>query len=92
MSKRKKERARQRELAQDFSGVNLTPGSFHAFYTKFINLRFPIKIEQVLELRYLINHCVDHYKEPAHTPNYRQFRESLRSALDSFAIDNRRHS
>jgi hypothetical protein len=91
MSKRKKERARQRELAQDFSGVNLTPGSFHAFYTKFINLRFPIKIEQVLELRYLINHCVDHYKEPAHTPNYRQFRESLRSALDSFAIDNRRH-
>ena len=92
MSKRKKERARQRELAQDFSGVNLTPDSFHAFYTKFISLRFPMKIAQVLELRYLINHTVDKYKEPPATPSYRQFRESLQSALDSFAIDNRRHS
>ncbi len=92
MSKRKKERALQRELAQDFSGVNLSPDGFHTFYTKFINLRFPVKIDYILELRYLINHCVDHYKEPAHTPNYRQFRESLQSALDSFGIDNRRHS
>ncbi|MDH3514202.1 MAG: hypothetical protein OEM83_04950 [Gammaproteobacteria bacterium] len=92
MSKRKKERARQRDLAQDFSGVNLTPENFHTFYTKFINLRFPMKIEHVLELRYLINQSVDHYKEPAFSPSFRQFRESLQSALDSFAIDNRRHS
>ncbi|MBI3569537.1 MAG: hypothetical protein HY082_00275 [Gammaproteobacteria bacterium] len=92
ISKRRKERARQRELAQDFSGVNLTPDAFHTFYTKFINLRFPMKIAHVLELRYLINHAVDRYKEPAPTPNYRQFRESLQSALDSFSIDNRRHS
>ncbi len=90
--KRRKERARQRELAQDFSGVNLTPDNFHAFYTKFINLRFPMKIAHVLELRYLINHTVDKYKEPPATPSYRQFRESLQSALDSFSIDNRRHS
>lgn len=92
MSKRKKERALQRELAQDFSGVNLTPENFHTFYTKFINLRFPVKIEYILELRYLINHTVDRYKEPVSTPNYRQFRESLRSALDSFGIENQRHS
>jgi hypothetical protein len=92
MSKRKKERALQRELAQDFSGVNLSSDGFHTFYTKFINLRFPVKIEYILELRYLINHTVDRYKEPASTPNYRQFRESLRSALDSFGIENRRHS
>lgn len=92
LSKRRKERARQRELAQDFSGVNLTPEGFHTFYTKFISLRFPMKIAQVLELRYLINHAVDRYKEPPPSPNYRQFRDSLQSALDSFAIDNRRHS
>lgn len=92
MSKRRKERARRRELAQDFSGINLTPDSFHTFYTKFISLRFPIKIANVLELRYLINHSADRYKEPTPTPNYRQFRESLQSALDSFSIDNQRHS
>lgn len=92
ISKRRKERARQRELAQDFSGVSLTPDSFNTFYTKFINLRFPMKIAHVLELRYLVNHAVDHYKEPPPTPSYRQFRDSLQSALDSFAIDNPRHS
>lgn len=92
MSKRRKERARQRELAQDFSGESLTPEGFHTFYTKFINLRFPMKIAHVLELRYLINHAVDHYREPPVTPSYRQFRESLQSALDSFAIENRRYS
>ncbi|MCR4347438.1 MAG: hypothetical protein NUV55_09605 [Sulfuricaulis sp.] len=91
-SKRRKERAQQRELAQDFSGLNLTPDGFHTFYTKFISLRFPMKIANVLELRYLINHTADRYKEPAATPNYRQFRESLQSALDSFGIENRRHS
>jgi hypothetical protein len=92
ISKRRKERARQRELAQDFSGASLTPDGFHTFYTKFINLRFPMKIAHVLELRYLINHAVDHYKEPSPTPSYRQFRDSLQSALDSFGIDNQRHS
>jgi hypothetical protein len=92
ISRRRKERARQRELAQDFSGASLTPDGFHTFYTKFINLRFPMKIAHVLELRYLINHAVDHYKEPSPTPSYRQFRDSLQSALDSFGIDNQRHS
>ena len=92
MSKRRKERARQRELAQDFSGESLTPEGFHTFYTKFINLRFPMKIAHVLELRYLINHAFDHYREPPETPSYRQFRDSLQSALDSFAIENRRYS
>ena len=91
LSKRRKERAQRREQAQDFSGINLTPESFHTFYTKFINLRFPMKIAHVLELRYLINHTVDRYKEPTPTPSYRQFRDSLQSALDSFSIDSPRH-
>lgn len=91
MSKRRKDRARQRELAQDFSGVNLTPDGFHVFYTKFINLRFPMKIAHVLELRYLINHTVDRYREPPLTRDYRQFRDSLQSALESFGIENQRH-
>ena len=86
------DKARMREAAQDFSALNLTPDNFHAFYTKFMNLRFPMDVAHVLELRYLINHTVDKYKEPPRTPDYRQFRESLQMALDSFSIDNSRHS
>jgi hypothetical protein len=78
------------DIAHDFSTLNLTPDNFHAFYTKFVNLRFPMKVANVLELRYLVNHTVDKYKEPPLTPDYRQFSESLQSAIDSF-VDNQRH-
>jgi len=91
MDRRQKENIRSWEIAQDFSALNLTPDNLHAFYVKFINLRFPMKVEHLLELRYLINHAVDKYKEPPLTPDYRQFRESLQAAVDSF-IDNQRYS
>ncbi len=90
MDRRQKEKIRSWEIAQDFSTLNLTPENLHAFYIKFINLRFPMKVEHLLELRYLINHTVDKYKEPPLTPDYRQFRESLQAAVDSF-IDNQRY-
>lgn len=86
-----KEKFRSWEIAQDFSNLALTPDLFHSFYVKFINLRFPMMVAHLLELRYLINHTVDKYKEPPLTPDYRQFRESLQNALDSFSIDNPRH-
>lgn len=91
MDKRRKSRIRSWETAQDFSALNLTPDNFHAFYLKFTNLRFPMMVSHLLELRYLINHTVETYKEPSLTPDYRQFRESLQAAVDSF-IDKRRHS
>lgn len=83
--------AQARDVAHDFSGLSLTPDNFHAFYTKVINLRFPMQVAHVLELRYLLNHTVDAYKEPPLTPDYRQFLESLQAAIDSF-IDSQRHS
>ena len=80
-----------RASAQDFSTLVLSPATFHAFYTKFVNLRFPIEVAHVLELRYLINHAVDRYREPPRTQDYLQFRESLQAAIDSFSIENHRH-
>jgi len=79
------------QLPQGFERLNLTPSHFHIFYTVFIGLRFPLKVAEVLDLRYLINHAVDDFTEPPLTPDYRQFRESLEKALDSFAIENPRH-
>ena len=78
--------------ADDFSALSLTPENFQQFYNKIIGLRFPLDVAQVLELRYLINHAVDNFYEPPLTPDYRHFREALQAAIDSFAIDSKRHS
>ena len=82
MDMQQKDKFRSWEIAQDFSNLNLAPDSFHPFYVKFINLRFPMMVAHLLELRYLINHTVDGYTEPPLTPDYRQFRESLQGALE----------
>jgi hypothetical protein len=79
------------QLPQGFEHLNLTPSHFHIFHTVFIGLRFPLNVSEVLDLRYLINHAVDEYTEPPLTADYRQFRDSLDKALDSFSIENPRH-
>jgi hypothetical protein len=81
----------RKQLAEEFSRVNLTPDQFSAFYTTFIGLRFPLDVSEVLDLRSLINHAVDEFSEPPLTPDYRQFRESLEKALDSFAVESPHH-
>lgn len=76
----------------DHSGLSLVPENFDAFYRTLMGLRFPINVAEVLDLRYLINHAVDEFTEPPLTPDYRQFREALQTAIDSFSIDNKHHS
>lgn len=80
------------EQTPDFSALSLTPQNFQTFYNRIVGLRFPIDVAQVLELRFLINHAVDRYREPPRTPDYRQFREALQTAIDSFSIENKHHS
>lgn len=70
---------------------NLTPREFYAFYTRFMGLRFPLPVAEVLEWRYAINHSVDRYREPPLTPDYREFRDKLAQAIDSFSIHNEHH-
>lgn len=78
----------------DFSGMLLTPDTFERFYKTVINLKFPLDVARVLELRYLINHTVDTFadSEPAPTADYRQFRDALQAVIDSTGIDNKHHS
>ena len=81
----------RRQLPEEFQRLNLTPEYFHTFYSTFMALRFPLDVAEVLDLRYLINHAVDDFAEPPITLDYRQFRESLDKALDSFAVENPHH-
>jgi hypothetical protein len=81
----------RKQLPADFVALTLIPGKFHAFYTLFMGLRFPLEVAEVIELRYLINHAVDRFTEPPETSDYRQFRESLAGAIESFSVVNKHH-
>lgn len=75
----------------DLSALHLTPDTFEAVYHTIAGLRFPMDVAQVLELRYLINHSLDGFPEPAATPDYREFRDALQTVIDSIGIENKRH-
>ncbi|MEJ2106091.1 MAG: hypothetical protein P8X48_02025 [Acidiferrobacteraceae bacterium] len=70
----------------------LTPRNFPRFYRLVSSLRFPIEVSDVLELRAVLNDAVDHAPEPVLTPDYRDFREALYSAVDSFGLESKRHA
>jgi hypothetical protein len=76
---------------EHYADATLTAESFPAFYTRLMGLRFPIPVEDVLELRDLLNHSADRYDEPADTPQYREFRDSLEHAIYSFGVEDKRH-
>ncbi|HEY8431748.1 MAG TPA: hypothetical protein VIL20_25385, partial [Sandaracinaceae bacterium] len=58
--------------AHDLASLHLTPDTFEPIYNTIIGLKFPVDVARVLELRYLINHAVDNYPEPAPTSDYRE--------------------
>ena len=86
-----RERRQNNPRTSDLSRLSLTPQSFDTFYKTLAGLRFPMNVAEVLELRYLINHTVDDFTEPPLTPDYRQFRDTLQTAIDTFSIENRHH-
>ncbi len=71
--------------------LQLTAVGFTDFYRTVMGLRFPLPVDEVLELRSLLNHAVDRYRAPALTPDVRQFREALEQAIGSFGIDKPHH-
>lgn len=71
--------------------ATLNTETFPSFYAQIARLRFPIPVDEVLELRDLINHSADKYEEPNHTPGYTEFRDSLENAIYSFGIDDKRY-
>ena len=54
-------------------------------------MRFPIAVEEVLELRDLINQSLEIFEQPTDNPQSRDFKDSLLAAIHSFGIENDRH-
>lgn len=75
----------------DLAIPQLTAESFEPVYHTLMELRFPVDVAQVLELRYLVNHAVDEFAEPPATKDYREFREALQAVIQGFGIENKRH-
>lgn len=77
--------------AHNVSNLRVTSSDFPALYNALLSLRFPLQVSQVLELRFLINHAVDYYKQPPPTTENRSLEQALRAAIASFGVENERH-
>lgn len=71
--------------------LQLNAAGFTDFYRTLVGLRFPLPVDEVLELRSLINHAVDRYRPPTLTADVRQFRDALELAIDSFGVTKKHH-
>lgn len=70
---------------------SLTVRNFPIFYRMLSQLRFPIKVSGVIELRALLNDTIDKANEPEPGVDYGEFIEALESAIDSFGITRPHH-
>ena len=70
---------------------SLTVRNFPIFYRMLLQLRFPIRVSGILELRALLNDTIDKARELDPEINTREFHEALESAIDSFGITRPHH-
>lgn len=75
----------------NLADFTLTVDSFPAFYKRISAMRFPIAVEEVLELRDLLNQSLEIFEQPSDNPQSRDFKDSLLTAIHSFGIENDRH-
>lgn len=73
----------------EFSTLTLDVVSLPAFHRALLTLRFPLPVEQVLDLRSAINLAVDSYVEPPLTRDHREFRDRLERVIEKAGIDSR---
>jgi hypothetical protein len=82
-----KENPKNKLLLQE----SLTVRNFPIFYRMLLQMRFPIRVSGVLELRALLNDTIDKAHEPDPEVNTYEFNEALESAIDSFGITRPHH-
>ena len=82
-----KENPKNKLLLQE----SLTVRNFPIFYRMLLQMRFPIRVSGVLELRALLNDTIDKAHESDPEVNTYEFNEALESAIDSFGITRPHH-
>jgi len=70
---------------------SLTVRNFPIFYRMLLQMRFPIRVSGVIELRALLNDTIDKARDPGPEVKTEEFLEALESAIDSFGITRPHH-
>lgn len=68
-----------------------SPANFPEFYRRLVGLRFPLDVADILELRYSLNHAVDHRLEPTASRDYVHFCSLHRPQIAALGINKDHH-
>jgi hypothetical protein len=77
-------------LSDSLTKLRSRPECFYFFYKKLVELRFPLDVAEVLDLRYLLNQAIDASEATNATPDYRHFREARENEFDALGIEKKR--
>lgn len=77
--------------SDDLATQRLTVDSFPGLYRQLVQLRFPLDVAEVIDLRDIINQASDGFVEPVPTKGYRQLVTAVRSEIEALSIDRADH-
>lgn len=77
--------------SDDLATQRLNVDSFPDFYRKFMCLRLPLDVAEVIDLRDVINQAAGEFTEPVPTEGHRRFVAGVRSEIDALGINRTDH-
>lgn len=85
--------APEESVSNDGAAKALTsPANFPDFYRRLVGLRFPLEVADILELRYSLNHAVDHRLDPTASRDYVHFCSLHRPQMVALGISQEHHA
>ena len=78
-------------LSDYLAKLSSSPELFPFFYRKLISLRFPIDVAEILELRYLSHHIIDHAENDGQGYEFGEFAAARGVDMDNIGIHKTAH-
>lgn len=78
-------------LSDYLAKLSLAPELFPFFYRRLVGLRFPIDVGEILELRYLSHHLIDHAENDGLGHEFGEFATARRREMDIIGINKPSH-
>lgn len=78
-------------LSDYLAKLPFTPELFPFFYRRLVSLRFPIDVGEILELRYLSHHVIDHAENDGLGREFGEFAAARRRDMDDLGIGKASH-
>ncbi len=78
-------------LSDYLAKLAIAPELFPFFYRRLVSLRFPIDVGEILELRYLSHHLIDHAENDGLGREFGEFATARRSDMDVVGISKANH-